>query len=250
MARKGLKEDRVRAAYQAGGLSWHQLAKAAGVSHPTLSRLNCGHTAAVNPATLKGLSAALKVPAEWLTGERKDLPYVPEWDSSRDKGKGPSNWERPTAAHVRWSWLMHQIEASLRRDLGEWYGERAGDAYDSWGRGLLEVFTKLGSSKVWRSVMLADSPQRGRRLLWDCEESPSEHWLKHILEPWFAGWAYLNADVLSGVLGALLDEVDVRLLGSEIRDADALRALKRYAEAYREFVEQPMYERLGPPDDD
>jgi transcriptional regulator with XRE-family HTH domain len=251
MRRKRLKDDRLRAAYQAGGFaSWHQLAKVAEVSHPTLSRLVNGRIEAVNAATLERLAKALQVPPEWLTGERKDLPYVPEWDQRRRRGEGPSNWERPTADHVRWSWLMLAAEAAIRRDLRDWYGEEAGDAYDSWGRGLLSLFTRLGSSMAWRSVTLVRSPKGSERSLWECDESPSENWLKHILEPWFTGWAYLNADVLRGVFHALLAEADVQLLGSKIHDADARHALERYAVAYREFVEEPMFERLGPPEDD
>ena len=235
--RKAVQVDRLRAAYQARGGSWHQLAKAARVPHPTLSRLVSarGPTKAVSAATLERLAATLQVPAEWLTGERPDLPYVLEWGPRRRKGEGPSRWEQPTADDVRWSWLMQAADAALRRDLGEWYGEQADEAYDSWGRRVLGLFTRLGSSMVWRSVTLEPSPRGGGHDLWQCEESPAETWLKHVLEPWFAGKAYLNADLLRGVLRALVADADVRLLGSDEQDADALRALERYAAARNEF---------------
>jgi len=127
---------------------------------------------------------------------------------------------------------MQAVDAAILRDLGEWYGwhgSRAVEAYNSWGRGLLGFFTKLGSSVVWRSVTLEPAPTGSGRDLWRCDQSPTENWLWHILEPWLAGKAYLNADVLRGLLQAMLAEPDVRLLGSETDDADALRALERYA---------------------
>jgi hypothetical protein len=129
---------------------------------------------------------------------------------------------------------MQAVEAAILRDLSEWYGRggaQAVEAYNSWGRGLLGVFTRLGSAMVWRSVTL-EPPQTGSaRDLWQCEESPAENWLQHILEPWLVGKAYLNAEMLRGVFQALLAEPDVRLLGSETDDAEALRALERYAAA-------------------
>jgi transcriptional regulator with XRE-family HTH domain len=231
MTRKSLKDDRLRAASQAGGfVSLEQLAKKAGVARPTLSRILNGQTRAVNAATLEQLAGALRVPAEWLTGEQENLPYVPEWGpGSTRKGKGPSLWERPTADHVRYSWLMQQVEAALRRDLGDWYGEEAGDAYNSWGHVLLAVFAELSSSVVWRIASLG--PCRagsGSNPLEQSDDSPTIDWVTHILEPWLAGRAYLNAGVLRGVFEALLANPE-RLWGSEIRDADALRALERYA---------------------
>src|SRR5205085_7146046 len=136
------------------------------------------------------------VPAEWLTGERPDLPHVPEWAPGSRAGEGPSRWEQPSADDVRWSWLMQAVDAAILRDLGErygWYGSRAVEAYNSWGRGLLGLFTKLGSSMVWRSVTLEPASTGSGRGLWQCDQSPTENWLWHILEPWLAGKAYLNA---------------------------------------------------------
>src|SRR5690349_19129701 len=78
--RKPVRLDRLRAAYQAGAFgSWHQLAKAARVSHPTLSRLVNKRIKALNPTTIIQLARTLRVPVEWLTGERKELAHVPEW---------------------------------------------------------------------------------------------------------------------------------------------------------------------------
>src|SRR2546422_7707512 len=231
---RAVRVDRLRAAYKACGLSLHRQLKAAGVPHPTVSHLVSGRTKTVRATTLNRLAGALRVPAEWLTGERKDLPFVPEWPSGRAAGDGPSGWERPTADDVRWSWLMQAVDAAILRDLLEWYGRggaRAAEAYNSWGRGLLGVFTRLGSAMVWRSVTLEPAPTGSGRDLWQCDQAPAENWLAHILEPWLVGKAYLNADVLRGVFEALLTEPDVRLLGSETDDAEALRALEQYAAA-------------------
>src|SRR5690242_13871395 len=106
---KAVHRDRLRAAREANGLrSWQQLARAAGVSHSALSRLRRarGQTGAVRAVTLERLARALRVPALWLTGEQKHLPYVPEWDFDQRVGEGESRWERPTASDVRWSWFM------------------------------------------------------------------------------------------------------------------------------------------------
>src|SRR5207245_8170177 len=139
-----------------------------------------------------------------------------------------------TAYDVRWSWLEKAGAAAMLRAVGAWCGAaaaRAGEAYNSWGRGLLTVFTSLGSAMVWRSVTLEPAATGSGRDLWQCEEAPAENWLWHVLEPWFAGKAYLHTEVLGGVLKALLAEPDVRLLGSETDDAEALRALEQYAAA-------------------
>jgi transcriptional regulator with XRE-family HTH domain len=231
---QAVQVDRLRAAYDACGVSWHRLAQAAGVPHPTVSHLLSGRTKMVRATTLNRLAVALRVPAEWLTGERKDLPFVPEWPPGRGAGEDPSRWERPTADDVRWSWLMQAVEAAILRDLLEWYGRggaEAVEAYNSWGRGLLGVFTRLGSAMVWRSVTLEPAPTGSGRDLWACNQAPAENWLQHILEPWLVGKAYLNANVLRGIFEALLAEPDVRLLGSETADAEALRALEQYATA-------------------
>lgn len=231
--RRALRKERLRAAYEASGLgSLENVARAAGVTHPTLSRIFSGKVKALNAATLSGLADALRVPAEWLTGERQDLPYISEWGPLAERS-GPSRWERPTADDVRWSWLMQRVEQALRRDLREWYEENADEAYDAWGQNLLVVFTRLGSSMVWRSVFLEPSPRPYEP--WECDEQPTDTWLTHVLEPWFAGKAYLNAEVLRAVLQALLTSVSVQFLGSDVRDADALRGLERYEAAAKEF---------------
>jgi len=243
---KSVKLDRLRAAYQACGLSWHQLAKSAGVPHPTVSHLVGGQTKTVRPHTLTRLAAALQVPAEWLTGERNDLPHVPERLPGTRAADGPSLWERPTAEYVLWSGFMQRVEAALRRDLDAWYGEGADDAYNSWAHGLMVVCTRLASSKVWRSGTLEPCPRGSAYALWEIADAPSLNWLMHILEPWFAGKAYLNADILLGVFRALVAEVDVRLLGSDDTDQDALRGLERYAAARRKFAAE---EGVHGPDD-
>ena len=56
------------------------------------------------------------------------------------------------------------------------------------------------------------------------------------MEPWFAGRAYLNAQIVRGVFQALLANPD-RPWKSEIVEADGLRGLEQYAAAYGEFLE-------------
>ena len=89
----------------------------------------------------------------------------------------------------------------------------------------------MGSTLVWRSVLLAPAPAGSGRDLGQGDEAPSLSWLEHILKPWFTGKAHLNAQAVSRVLQAMLAEPDVRLLGSDTSDADALLALQRYAVA-------------------
>ncbi len=249
MERKKLDIDRLRAAYEAGGYSsWQQLASAAGITHPTLSRLRSGRVRAANAATLERLAKALSVPREWLTGEREDLPYVPQWGPV-GRGKGQSLWEWPTAAAVRDSWFMQRVEAALRRDLAEWYGPSAGAAYDSWAHGLLTVFYELSSSIVWRSACLVRSPGGSGQALLESDDLPTLDWLTHILEPWFAARAYLNAPVLRGLFTSLVANPD-RLWGSDIRDADALRALEQYELVCHQAESERLASVLGPEEDE
>ena len=225
--RKSVDLERLRAAYQASGISWHQLGRAAKVSHPTLSRLNSRDIKAVNPATLSRIAAALRVPETWLTGEQKHLPHIPQWDLATPKGRGLSLWDRPTADAVRYSWFIQRIEATVHRDLNEWYGEREErNAFDSWGRGLLGVFSELSSSLAWRLACL--ETVSGNRHILPTDRSPSFAWLEHLLAPWFAGRAYLNADFWRQVLN-VLHASPGRTWKSEILDKDELRALKEYA---------------------
>lgn len=240
MKRKRVKLDRLRAAYQAGQFgSWLRLATIARVSHPTLSRLVNRRIKAVNPRTLERLAEAMRVPSYWLTGELKSLPYVPEWSPIDRERKGPSRWEKPTADDVRHSWLVQRVEAAVRRDLREWYAEDedARAAYDSWGHGLLSAFVDLSSSLLWRVAVFQPSLDAGSGDVWHgSDDSRSQDWLMHILEPWFLGRAYLNADVLRGLFAALQGNPEGELFRSDIRDADMLRALERYAAACDEYA--------------
>src|SRR5262249_53921897 len=137
MARHTLDETRFRAALRAGpfDLSLTKLARAAKVPHPTVSRaLSPRRKHRVNTYTLERLAGALKVPAAWLTGEQRPLPFVPEydwWDAEKERVR--SRWEEPTAGWVRFSWLLQQINDALVRDLREWYGARADRVYKAWG---------------------------------------------------------------------------------------------------------------------
>lgn len=246
LPRKQLHLERLRAAFEAhGGESWNKLAGVAGISHPTLSRILTGQVRAVNSGTLHRLAQALQVPPEWLTGERTDLPFMPEW-GPLGQGRGPSLWEKPTAGAVRDSWLMQRIDAALHRDLQEWFGANAQEAYESWGRGLFAVIDELSSSLVWRFACL--EPSAGHEVLEGVDDSITVDWLAHILEPWLQGKSYLNAEMLGGIFEALRAS-PARMWGSDIRDSDGLRALKAYAKACEKAVSARLAE-LGPPDDD
>jgi transcriptional regulator with XRE-family HTH domain len=232
--RKKVKLDRLRAACQAKGLNWNQLAELAKITHPTLSRLNAGYVKAVNARTLHGLSAALEVPEAWLSGEQQGLPYIPERDLTTQQGS-PSLWEKPTAAAVRHSWLVQKIESAVRRDLEEWLGSRAQGAYDSWGHFLLQVLVEFSSSIAWRTLNLVPSRRGSWYAIVGSDDSPSIGWLMHVLEPWFTGAAYLNANLLRRVYEVLLANPE-RLWGADIDNASALRGLKKYAIACRHFA--------------
>ena len=251
--KRNVNLERLRAAGQANGVpwdvSWHQIAQKAKTKHSTISRLlNArGATRAVRAVTLEGLADALRVPAEWLAGERADLPYVPErlpWTQDPD---GPSLWERPTADYVRWSWLMQRVERALRRNLDAWYGEKAGDVYDSWGHGVVAAFGRLAISAAWRSAALEPAREESWARLWACDDGSSLAWLMVVVEPWFEGTAYLNTAFLRVLLEALRASPEAQLLGSESGDADAIRGLDQYAAARREFAsDDARFEGLGP----
>lgn len=224
-------------------LSWPELAKVARLSQPSLSRLRRGRIQAVNPPTLERLATALRVPAPWLIGALDELPYVPEWDVTRRKGTGHSNWERPTAELIRWSWLLQRIDKAIHRDLAEFYrSAEANDAYDVWGRHLLVVFAELSSSISWRTACLVARAGSWQPLL-GTDEASSITWLEQLLEPWLDGHAYLNAKVLDGLFDALCSNPD-RLWRSKTRDAEGRRALREYASLSERKHERATAQRL------
>ena len=243
MKRRPIHLERLRAAREASGLSWHQLAKRAGISPPTLTRLERARVKAVNAATLQQLAAVLRVPAAWLIGEQAELPYVPEWDLGQRTGEGASLWEQPTPDIIQWSWLMQRIETALRRDMREWYdATEARDAYDIWGRFLLGVFAELASFVSWRTTCLV-SPVGSWRPLLPSGDAPAVSWLEQLLEPWLAGRAYLNAEALHIVFDALCANPE-RLWASRVRDAEGRRALREYARVCERKVDRASAKRL------
>jgi hypothetical protein len=140
---------------------------------------------------------------------------------------------------------MQGIHAAVLRDLKDWYGERAQEAYDSWGHGLLVVFQELSIGLGWRSAALVPGRAGGHAMWEGADDKPIIDWLAHILEPWLAEGSYLNAQVLLGIFEALLTNPG-RLWGSEIRDADGRRALKEYALAYGKAEGERLEATLGP----
>jgi len=241
--RRPIHLERLRAAREANGLSWHQLAKRADISPPTLTRLDRGRVTAVNAGTLQRLAAVLRVPAAWLIGEQADLPYVPEWDLNRRKGEGDSYWERPMADTIAWSWLMQRIDNAMRRDLREWYEESvARDCYEIWGRFILAVFAELATFLSWRTACLV-SPVGSWLPLQPSDDSPAVAWLTHLLEPWLNGRGYLNAEAVHTLFDALCANPE-RLWGSRTRDAEGRRALREYARACARHVDRTKAKRL------
>jgi hypothetical protein len=82
------------------------------------------------------------------------------------------------------------------------------------------------------------------------DDASSINWLTHMLEPWFAGGAYPNADVLRGVFAALVASPGRVLFRSETGEADAERGLERYAAARSRFApDEARFNGLGPDDD-
>ena len=233
--RKPVNLERLEAVRRERGLSWNRLAKTAEVRPSTLSRLQCGRVKTVNPATLRGLAEALCVPAAWLTGEQEGLAYAAEWDLTR---AGP-----PSAEIIQWSRLMQSIENAVRRDLRQWYPEaEARQAYELWGRFVVGAFPELSSFLSWRTACLV-SPVGSFHPLLPSDDSVACNWLSQLLEPWFAGRAYLNANALRGVFDVLRANPE-RIWGSKIRDADGLRALGEYASACERKVKQATAKRL------
>ena len=238
--RPKLSVERLRAAWdawRANGRTWHALSKSAGIRHSTISRiLTSGRTKTVRAGTLKRLSQALRVPSEWLTGQRPDLPHVPEWPYSDRKRKGPSRWEKPTARDVQWSWLLQSVEDAIKRDLEEWYGADARNAYDAWGHRVIDVIAHVCDLNLWRRATLFTDYGSGK------DDLLVLRWLEHLLAPWLEGKANLKADLVGEVFQALLaEDAGFDFLPedkqAEVRDA-SLTALKRYEQAY--------YNSLGP----
>ncbi|HYT14288.1 MAG TPA: sigma-70 family RNA polymerase sigma factor [Candidatus Nitrosopolaris sp.] len=237
---KKVRVERLRAvwaAWNTEGHPWHPLAKSAGISHATVSRiLTPGRTKTVRPTTLEKLAKALRVPAEWLTGERADLPHVPEWDYSDSTRQGPSRWEKPTARDVQWSWLLQRVEDAIKRDLQERYGSDARNVYDAWGHRVMDVIAHLCDLNLWRRATLFTDYGKGK------DELFVLRWLEHLLAPWLEGKAYLKAELLGEVYKALLaEDAGFEFLEedkqAEMLDA-ALAALRRHEQGY--------YDSLGP----
>ena len=235
---KKVRVERLRAvwaAWNTGGHPWHPLAKSAGISHATISRiLTRGRAKTVRTTTLKKLANALRVPAEWLTGERPDLPHVPEWDYSDSTRQGPSRWEKPTARDVQWSWLLQSVENAIKRDLQEWYAADASAAYDAWGRRVVDVIAHLCDLNLWRRATLFTDYGKGK------DDLLVLRWLEHLLAPWLEGKANLKAEFVGEVFKALLAE-DVGFVflpedkQTEAREAP-LSALQQYEQGYYDSV--------------
>lgn len=226
MLRRSLSTERLRAACRATGKTDHEIAREAGIVHSTLSRVLSGKTEKMNSPTLAKLAVALRVPREWLTGERADLPYVPEFGTPRRGGGKPASlWERPTIDYVRYSWFLQRVDEAVQRDLHEWFGETWGSAYESWGRHFLSIMSHLASSVVWR-VHALTGLRGGGSPASETDDVVTINWIEHILGPWLDGQDYLNAGFVSRLYEAL---VATSIWQDEIRDRDASRVLAEYA---------------------
>lgn len=241
MMRRRLDVERVRLALRASDFGTpNKVAEAAGLPHSVLSRLLTGSTTKVNQSTLVRLARALGVSKEWLTGESADLPKVPKVEQH---GGGQSLWGQPTRGYVLLSGLMRRADKALRRDLGDWCGDRAGDAYAAWGEALLRGFSLLASSQVWREAMLGSSPWRSPRELLRDGDTHAVTWLTNLLTPWFAGGAYLDARTVGGVYRALMA---TSIWSLEKRDSETLQAFAEYARLCERAEAQHFERVLGP----
>ena len=182
----------------------------------------------MNTATLKRLSAALRVPAEWLTGELDSLPFVPKHGLL--SGKAQVENEDLSAAKVRLSHLLTRTDKALRADLHAWLGDEAGTAYQSWGWAVVAAIAELASPVGWRLGGIV--PKDGHpkvfvtRDVWG--NSAAMPWLEQMLAPWFGGLAYLNAGALAELFRALLKNPQRKPYASGQMDAAILRALDQY----------------------
>ena len=232
-ARQSVDPERLRAARQAQPKemqSLRALAKTAHISHPTLSRLQSSRAKKrVNAATLERLADGLRVSRAWLTGEQPHLPYVSQWGAFRDqRGRIVSHREHPTADQVRYSWFMQRIQAATHRDLCRWDTDDEAARY--YEHGLRLVFDAMVDSRVWRAVGLIPVDNPGVML--PSDNTGPIQWLTQMLDPWFAGKAYLNARILWGIVRAL-EPVSRR---SPILDRDARRGLEGYAAGLKAFA--------------
>jgi len=150
-----------------------------------------------------------------------ELPYTPS-----------SFWEKPSEKALRYSSLLQRIASALRRDLWKWHGKDEGErAYRSWGGTILEVFDEFSASSTWRQlgVIPVISPVDSPDVILPHDDAPPVAWLTQMLEPWFAGSAYLNAAGVAALLeglGANRDPVRKR----------GVRALRKYASMCRKIA--------------
>jgi transcriptional regulator with XRE-family HTH domain len=249
MLRRSLSTDRLRAACRATGKTDNVIAGEAGIRHSTLSRVLSGMTEKMNPPTLAKLALALRVPPEWLTGERHDLPYVPEFGTPRrGDGKPASLWERPTIDYVRYSWFLQRVDEAVRRDLRQWFGEKWDSAYQSWGRHFLYIMSYLASSLVWRmQAHSLSGPRGGAAATSGTDDVVTINWIEHILGPWLDGEDYLNTSFVSRLYEAV---VATSIWHDEIRDRDAFRVLAEYAAKESEVSQARLAEEYAGEEDD
>jgi len=233
--------DRINAAWRAWrgeqGRSWTKLAQAAGIPGPTLSRIRRGKTVP-RRATIKKLSKTLRVSADWLAGDRADLPHVPEWHYSDALRTGPSNWEQPSAQHVRWSYLMQETETAVRRDLKARYGPDADREYEAWGHRIIGVISHLCEFGLWRVAAGAGAYSAK-------DNAPALDWIEQLFEPWFSDRGHLGTELVRAIFTALLThdagfEFMSEANQAEMRDG-ALEALGR--------LQQTYYDRLAADED-
>ena len=207
--------ERLKAALNASEFDGNatRLARKAGVQPSTLTGF-LGfqrRTGSMRRRTIERLARALRVPAEWLTGERNDLPFVLERGLlTPANDTRPTAWEKPNASGLRQSWLYESCSKALRRDLARWMGPKSERALREWGMDLIHVIDELASPTAWRVVFLRPSGSNpfDPRVLIRFDNKATIAWLADCLEPWLEARAYLNVSALAPLLSALIENPD------------------------------------------
>ncbi len=222
--RRPFRMDKLRLAMEANGFDYYnQLAAKSGVSHATFSRLQGEAFPQVTSRTLERLAQTLRVPEEWLSGEREHLPFEPPHGIIEEDGhfrlSEATEPEWLTASKIRLSWLLRQVDAALRRDLKMWFGDKASRAYLACGDAMLLGFASLADHSEWENYAGGVT---------------TVAWLEGLVKPWLAGDAPLRTQLLHDLL--IVQRNNSESTPSPIIDQIVPRAIEFYDNARQEHM--------------